>query len=77
MQRLLALAKLANELLDAIAVKERLRLLVVLVLKHNFNARIQKRQFAQAVGQNVEFEFRRDGENCRVGFERDQRACFF
>jgi len=43
-------------------------LFVALILEHNFNSRIQKRQLAQTVCKNVELEFSRDRENRRVGF---------
>ena len=59
MQRLLAPAELPDELLDAVLVKKRLGLLVALVREHDLDARIQKRQLAQAVGQDVELELGR------------------
>ena len=66
--------KLLDELLDAVLVEEGLGLLVALVREDDFDARIQERQLAQAVGQDVELELGGDGEDGRVGLEGDQRA---
>ena len=78
MQNLLVAAKLPDELLDAVLVKKRLLLVLdPLVGEGDFDARIQKGQFAQAVGEEVEFEFGGDGENRRVGLEGDEGAGAF
>ena len=45
--------------------------------KRDFEAGIQERQFAQAIGQQVEFEFRGNGKNRRVGLEGDEGAGAF
>ncbi len=75
MQDLLVAAKLADKLLDAVLVEKSLLLVLdPLVGERDFDARIQKRQFAQAVGEQVEFEFGGDGENRRVGLEGDEGA---
>ena len=68
-------AELADEFFDAVFVEEGLlpRCITAFVGERNFEAGIEKRQFAQPVGQALEFKFRRDGEDRRIGEERDQR----
>ena len=77
MDHLLVLADLPDELLDPILVVETLALLRSFVLQDDFQPRIQKGQFAQTVGQDVEIELRRDREDCRVRLEGDQRSGLF
>ena len=76
MNDLLVLAQLPDEFLDAVLVEERFLFwrIVALVGERDFEAGIQERQLAQTRGQALEFELGRDGENRRVGQERDQRA---
>ena len=76
MNDLLVLAQLPDEFLNAVFVEKRLlfRRIVALVDERDFKAGIQESQFAQSRGQPLEFELGRDGENRRVGQERDQRA---
>ena len=72
---LLVLADLPDKLDDALLVKERLCFAVLaLVRQHNRDARIQERQLAQPVMQNLRLVLGRDGENYRVRQERDLRA---
>ena len=74
MEHLLGAPKLLDELLDAVLVEEGLGLLVALVREDDLDARVQEGQLAQAVGEHVELELGRDGEDGRVGLEGDQRA---
>src|SRR5436190_17434000 len=74
MNDLFVFPELLDEFLDPLFVKEAFLLVfTALVSEKNFNSRIQKGQFTQAIGQNVELEFRRDGKNGRVRLERDER----
>ncbi len=75
MQDFLVPAQLADEFLDAFAVKKPLGFILhPFVGQRDFDAGIQEGQFAQAVGQDVELEFGGNGENGRVRFEGDERA---
>ena len=72
---LLVFADLLDELHDALLVKKRLRLAVLaLVNQHDGDARIQERQLAQSMVQNLRLVLGRDGENYRVRHEGDLRA---
>src|SRR5439155_6935158 len=75
-QRFLAFVELLHELLDAVLVEKRLLLSIrnALVDEGDFEAGVQKRQFPQALGDAVGFEFGRIPENFRVGLEGDERA---
>jgi hypothetical protein len=75
MEHFLVPAQLADEFLDAVAVKKPLGFVLhPFVLEGDFDAGIQEGQFAQAAGQDVELELGRDGENGRVRLEGDERA---
>src|ERR1035437_2034364 len=76
MQWLFALIELFDKFLDAILVIKccGLGLGLTFVEKSNFQSRIQKRQFAQPLRDDVRLELRRLAENFRLGFESDKRA---
>ena len=78
MDHLLVLADLLDELHDAVLVKERLRLAVLtLVRQHDGDARVQERQLAQPMVQNLRLVLGGDRENFRVRQERDLGAGLF
>src|SRR5437764_5559779 len=79
MNDLLVLAQLPDEFLNAVLVKKRLffRRIDSLIRQRDFEPGIQKCQLAQSRGQSLEFKFRRDGEDGRVGQKRDQRPGIF
>src|SRR5437867_11537239 len=74
MDRLLVLTKLADEFLDAVLVEKCLRFLGPLILQFDFDARVQKRQLAQTIRQDIELKLGRDRENLRVRLKSNQRA---
>src|SRR5687768_10792831 len=75
MQNVAALIQVLHELRDAAAVVELVRLLrlFALVLDRDANAFVEKRFFAQSLGQFFETEFSRI-ENLRVRFESNLRT---
>ena len=79
MQRLFALIELLDEFLNAVLVIKcfRFRCRLALVSKNNFQTRIQKRQFPQALRDDVRLEFHRLAENFLVRQKRDERAGLF
>src|ERR1035437_3662931 len=76
MQRLFALVELLDEFLDAILVIKLFRLSsgLAFVRENNFQTRIQKRQLAQSLRNDVCLELHRLAEDFFVRQERDQRA---
>ena len=73
---LLVFAELFYELFDAVLVEKRLlfRRIAALISEHDLKARIEEREFTQTRSQPLEFEFRRDGKDRRIGQKRDERA---
>src|SRR6266496_6699248 len=76
MQDLFVLPELLNKFFDAVFVEKLFYLgrVDTLICKRDFQAGIEKRQFAQPRCETLEFELRRDGENRRVRKKRDQCA---
>src|ERR1019366_8813395 len=79
MQRLFALVELFDEFLDAILIIKLFRLSsgLAFVRENNFQTRIQKRQFAQALGNDVRLKLRGLAEDFLVRQKSDQRAGAF
>src|SRR5436190_19170995 len=76
---LLVLAQLPDEFLNAVLVKKRLFFgwIDPLIGQPDFEAGIQERQLAQSSRQTLELEFRRDGEDGRIGQKGNQRTGVF
>src|SRR5262249_61136911 len=76
MQDLFVLAELPNELFNPVFVIEALllRRIDAFISERNLQTGIQKRQLAQPRRKSFKLELRRDGENCRIGQESNERA---
>ena len=76
MEHLFVFAQLLDEFFDPVLVEKYflLRSVAALVGKIDFQPRIEKGELAQAGCQSLEFKFRRDREDRRIGQERDQRS---
>ena len=75
MEHLLILPELLYKFLNAGAVIKALRLILhALVRKHDFDAWIQERQFAEPVCQDLKFKLGGDREDGRIGLKGDQCA---
>src|SRR5438874_661295 len=65
MDHLFVFADLFDKFFDAVLVEKTLVFFGSFVFQYDFKPGIQESQFAQAVGQDVKFELRCEGENCR------------
>ena len=77
MNHLFVFADLFNKFFDAVLVEKTLAFFSSFVFQYDFKPGIQESQFTQAVGQDVKFELRREGENGRVRLECNQGAGVF
>ena len=76
MKDVFVFAQLLNEFFDSVFVKESLLFAgsPTLIGERDLQAGIEKRQLAQARRQPLKLKLRRDGENRRIGQERNQCA---
>src|SRR5205807_6908302 len=75
-QHLFVFTELLNEFFDAVLVDKRflLRRLAPLVSQRDLKSGIQKRELAQSRAESFELKLGCNGEDFRIGQERDERA---